>query len=762
MKLYLTLIFIALSYISIAQQKISGIITSNQNQPLYGVEVFIEELQIGTSTNENGYYELTNLPNTSSQIKYQFLGYNTQIKIITPQQTPIVLDVILDDAVFKMDEIIISTPFNKLQSENVMKVDKATIQQLKTKGAATLVEGVSSMPGVSQLSTGMGIGKPVIRGLRGNRVLVYAQGIRLENQQFGDEHGLGIDDSSVESVEVIKGPASLLYGSDALGGVLYFNPVKFADVNTFNVNANQTYFTNTQGSGTSFGVKKSYDSWKFLANGATNSHSDYKIPNKNRVTNTRFQEQIFNAAIGFNSNLVSSTARFNFNQSKVGIPHEIGDQSTAKTPHLPFQDLTNKMVSLNTIFFLNNSKITTVFGYTNNNRKEFEEHDDHDEHEELHDEHDADEDDDHHEESLHPSLHLKLNTFSYDAKWHLPKLNKFEGIVGVQGLYQENSNFGEEILIPDATTNDVGLLFTGTFDFKNNNSLQAGLRFDIRDLKTKEHVVIHEDEIHTFEALNKNYQNFSASLGYKTTLFKVITSRFNTATGFKAPNLAELTSNGVHHGSNRFEIGNPNLTSERNVQLDIAMEYDTKYFEIFANGFYNFINNYIFISPTGEMEDGHPVYKYTQENANLYGGEFGFHLHPYPVDWIHLQSSFETVVGKQSNGDYLPLIPANKFINTVRTEFDVKQWLRNGFAAVTVESNLDQQNVSGFEAPSKGYNLLNIGAGATFKVSKVNFDVSLNLNNALDKQYISHLSRLKLDEIPNIGRNFIASVKFNI
>ena len=761
MKIYLTLVLLAVSYISVAQQKISGTVTDSNNRPLLGVEVFINELQKGTSTDDNGYYELNKLPNNSIQITYSYLGFETQTKTVNLKNEDAVLNIVLEDAVFNMDEVIISTPFNKLQSENVMKVDKATVQQLKTKGAATLIEGVSFIPGVSQVSTGTGIGKPVIRGLRGNRVLVYTQGIRLENQQFGDEHGLGIDDSSVESVEVIKGPASLLYGSDALGGVIYFNPVKFADENTFNLYANQTYFSNTQGSGTSMGVKQSYHSWKFLANGAYNTHSDYETPDGDRVTNTRFNERIFNAAIGFNSKIVSSTARFSFNNSKVGIPEEIGEQSTSKTTMLPYQDLTNKMVSLNTLFFLNNSKISTIFGYTTNDRKEFEEHhhdeDEHDEDEDDHDDHDE-----HEEEALHPSLFLKLNTFSYDVKWHLPKKGRFEGILGVQGIYQDNSNYGEEILIPNAITNDFGALFTGTYDFKNNSSLQGGIRFDTRSIETEEHIIMHEDEVHTFDALDNNYENFSASLGYKTSLFKVITTRINTATGFKAPNLAELSSNGVHHGSNRFEIGNPDLTSERNVQFDVALEYDSKHFEIFANGFYNYINDYIFINPTGEFEDGYAVYEYTQENANLYGGEFGFHLHPHPLDWLHLQSSFETVVGKQDNGDYLPLIPANKFVNTIRTEFDVKKWLRKGFAAVTVESNLDQNNVSGFETATDGYTLLNIGAGATFIVSEVSFDVSLNLNNALNKTYVSHLSRLKIDGIPNIGRNFMASVRFSL
>jgi iron complex outermembrane receptor protein len=756
MKIYISLLFIAFSYIASAQQKISGIITNTQNKPLYGVEVFIEELQKGTSTNDDGYYEITNLPNNSLHITTIFLGFETQVKTIKLSGKDLQLNFTLSESVFKMEEIIISTPFNKLQSENVMKVDKATAQQLKSKGAATLIEGVTSMPGVSQVSTGIGIGKPVIRGLRGNRVLVYSQGVRLENQQFGDEHGLGIDESSIESVEVIKGPASLLYGSDALGGVLYFNPVRFADENTLNVNIAQTYLSNTKGSSTEFGIKNSYNSWKFLANGAYNANSDYQIPNKDRVTNTRFNETVFNAATGFNNKIISSTLRFNFNHSLVGIAEGIELQNTNKIPLLPYQDLTNKMLSLNTIF-LKNSKITTIFGLTNNDRKEFEEHhhddEDHDDHDEL--------EDIELEEESHPSLHLKLKTFSYDAKWHLPTKSNFEAIVGVQGLTQSNTNYGEEILIPDANTNDIGILFTGVYDWDNNSSLQGGIRYDFRDLKSKEHIVMHEDEEHIFEALDKDYQNISASLGYKTTLFDVLISRFNTATGFKAPNLAELTSNGVHHGSNRFEIGNPNLQSERNVQLDIALEYDTQHLEIFANGFYNYIYDYIFIAPTGELEDGYNVYSYVQDNANLYGGEFGLHLHPHPLDWLHFSSSFEMVIGKQIEGDYLPLIPANQFTNTLRTEFHDKKWLTNSFASATLQSVFAQNNVSEFETTSKGYSLLNFAIGGTIQVSKVDFDVNLNLNNALDKTYISHLSRLKPENIPNIGRNFIASIKFN-
>jgi len=744
MKLYISILFIGLSLFAQAQNKLSGKITNTQNEPLFGVEVYLEELQKGTSTNEEGTYVLTNLPSNFFKLTVAFIGYETQITALNLQQQETEINFTLKEAIFKMDEIIISTPFNKLQSENVIKVDKISVQQLQNKGAITLIDGINTIAGVSQVSTGTGIGKPVIRGLRGNRVLVYAQNIRLENQQFGDEHGLGVDESSIESIEVIKGPASLLYGSDALGGVLYFTPTKFAETNSFKLNVNQKYFSNTLGTSTSFGAKQSYNLFKFLVNGTYNSQSDYKLPNKNRVTNSRFNETIFNTAIGFNNKFVTSTLRFNFNATNVGIPEEIGVQNTNKSMLLPYQKLSNKMLSLKNSFFLKNSKLVTVFGYTLNDRKEFEE--DNEEINAL---------------ITEPALNLKLKTFSYDAKWYLPSINKFETIIGVQGLTQQNKNLGEELLIPSANTNDFGVFITANNSWKNN-TLQGGIRFDTRTIQSEQFTVSDNLETHTVEGVAKTYKNITASLGLKTQLFKNIISRFNIASGFRAPNLAELTSNGIHNGTNRYEIGNPNLNSEQNFQSDISLEYTTEHFEIFANGFYNSINNYIFISPTGELEGNNFVYEYIQENANLYGGEFGIHLHPHPLDWLHFNSNYEFVIGKQNNGSYLPLIPANKLTNTLRTEFDINNNFKNSFVLVSIENTFNQTKISEFETNTPGYTIVNFGVGTTVKLSSIKFDININLNNAFNKSYISHLSRLKVDDIENIGRNFVTSIKFSL
>lgn len=733
MKLFLTTLFLGFTIFAFGQNTIIGTVSDHDNKPIESVTVSIPELHKETITDTKGTYTFNNLPNGNFSITFTSIGYTNKTVLITLNQKETVLNTLLEETSTHMDEVIISTVFNKLQSQNVMKVEHQSVKDLQQKGVATLAEGLATIPGVSQISTGTSIGKPVIRGLSGNRVLVYSQGVRLENQQFGEEHGLGMSDAGVESVEVIKGPASLLYGSDALGGVLYFNPEKFAKANTFSGNFNQKLFSNTQGSNTSLGAKTSSDHWKFLTRASYSTHADYEIPSGEKVINTRFIEKDYKIGIGYSDTYYNSEFRYNYNNLNIGLPEEDLENTNSRTPLYPKQDIDNHMLSLHQKFFFRNSKLEADLGYTFNNRKELEAVDE-------------------------VALHMKLKTVSYNVKYYLPKFGKLETIVGLQGLHQTNENNGEELLIPDATTNDIGGLITSNYEWKSN-TIQAGIRYDNRKINTETHGIIGEEGY--FKAIDRNFESFNASLGYKTKLHDKLTLRLNVASGFRAPNLAELTSNGVHEGSNRYEIGNADLKNEQNIQTDLNLEYGNAHFEFFANGFYNHVNNYIFISPNGTEIDGNNVYDYVQDNAALYGGEIGIHYHPHPLDWLHFVSSFESVTGKKDNGDNLPLIPANKFSNTIRTEFDIQQWFKKGYALVNVDHILHQNNNSLFETKSNDYTLLNLGFGGNINIGKAKFDLSLNANNLLNKTYIPHLSRLKADGIPNIGRNIILGLNFN-
>ena len=735
MKTFLFALMIGFSVFATAQNKIIGTVLDNQNKILTGVIISIPEIHKETSSNEFGKYEFNNLPTGKFKIVFSYVGYETQIKEISIKQKLSIIDILLLETIHQMDEVIISTAFNKLQSQNVMKVEHQSMKSLQQKGTSTLIEGLATIPGVSQVSTGTSIGKPVIRGLSGNRVLVYSQGVRMENQQFGEEHGLGLNDAGIESVEVIKGPASLLYGSDAIGGVLYFNPEKFAKSNTSEINFNQKYFSNTKGSNSSLGYKLSGNDLKFSSRISNNKHADYLISDGNRVTNTRYNELDFKTGLGYSNATFSTVFRYNYNKLDLGIPENgITEQTTIKKTEFPKQAVFSQILSLNSSIFFNKSKLDADLGYINNDRSEFAETD-------------------------VANLQMKLKTFNYNVKYYLPKIGKLEAIIGTQGMHQTNENSGEEALIPNATTKDFGVFATANYEW-NKNVIQAGIRFDKRNITSIARGI--EGEEGYFQAIDKQFQSFNSSLGFKTNLKENVIFRLNLASGFRAPNLAELISNGVHEGSNRYEIGNSNLKNEQNFQTDLNLEYRNSHFEFFINGFYNHINNYIFIAPNGIVIAENNVYDYSQTNAKLYGGETGIHFHPHPLDWLHITSSFESVTGKKQSGDNLPLIPANKWNNSLKTEFKSSKYFKEGYAVANVEHTLNQNNPSEFETKSNDYTLINLGFGGKLTFGKTAFNVNLNANNLLDKNYVSHLSRLKTDGVPNIGRNIVLGINFSI
>jgi iron complex outermembrane receptor protein len=614
-----------------------------------------------------------------------------------------------------------------------MKVEHASVKTLKENGATSLIDGIATIPGVSQISTGNSIGKPVIRGLSGNRVLVYSQGVRMENQQFGEEHGLGLNAAGIESVEVIKGPASLLYGSDALGGVVYFNPEKYAPYKEKSSGFEQSYFTNTHGTSSTFGVKASPSNFKFLLRGNYTSHADYEVPNGDRIINTRFIEKDFKSGVGYSNSKISTDFRYNYNNLNLGLPEEELENSGFRNPLFPKQEVVNHLLSLNQKVYFKNSKIEADFGYSLNDRKELE-------------------------AANEIALSMKLKTASYNVKYFVPKMNHWETIIGIQGMNQTNTNFGEELLIPDAKIADFGAFATTNYSW-NSNVLQAGIRYDNRKINTSTHGT--EGEEVYFEAINKQFNSFNASLGYKTSLSNSLSTRINIASGFRAPNLSELTSNGVHEGSNRYEIGSNELKKEQNLQLDVNLEYKSEHFEVFANGFYNHIDGYIFITPTGNQIDGNDVYIYTQNNAQLYGSEIGIHFHPHPYDWLHFTSSFENVIGTQGSAN-LPLIPAYQWKNNIRVELDSNKLIKNNYVSCFLNYTFKQDKLSEFETPTPDYLLVNLSLGGTITIGKKEVQLNLAGTNLLNKTYVNHLSRLKADSINNMGRNIMLRLNFDL
>ncbi|MCF6270202.1 MAG: TonB-dependent receptor [Melioribacteraceae bacterium] len=743
MKNIISITLILLTSITVFGQNFTGTVLDKESkEPIPYAQIYFVDLKTGTTTDNNGIFKIEHFNQKTIHIQITFVGYNIIDEIINLDTTKEKI-FYLEQGHFDLEEVVVSAPAGRLQGENIVSIEHKKITELQQTSPLTLSEAISNISGVDQITTGAGIGKPVVRGLSGNRIVTYAQGIRIENQQWGDEHGLGVGEVGIESVEVIKGPASLLYGSDALGGVLYFIDERYASQNRVEGFAQIKFLSNTLGSISNVGFKINRGNLKFNLFGAYSSQADYQVPNFDRVFNTRFDEKNIKSSIGFNTKNWISNIRYSYLQNNYGIVEDATyTNATQRKLILPFQTIDNHNLSFENIIFTGNSKLNFTLGYTNNYRKEFE------------------------DDSNNHALGLKLNTFTYNLKWYSPSFkDQFDFIVGSQGMAQENKNNGDEILIPDATTIDFGAFVLGNLNF-NKLQLQGGIRADYRNIDTKEMIIEHheeekEEEEGSFPAIKNSYSGltFSGGAVYKMGKTKL---RANISSGFRAPNTTELLSDGVHHGTNRYIKGDVNLKNENATQIDFSFDYKDEHLSFSVNPFYNAIQNYIFLSPTEISIDNNHVFEYLQTNAFLYGGELGFHYHPHKIHWLHLESNLSTVIAEDRNGNPLPLIPQTKLSSTISTEFSHKGKVKLKNVFVQHIYKFKQNRTSIFETPTNDYNLINIGLNFEITTKNNPIEITTGINNLLNTKFIDHLSLFKTLEIPNQGINFYMGIKVKL
>ena len=740
MKFLVSIILFFSSIISYGQP-FNGVVLDNDTKlPIVNVDVYFIDFKTSVITDISGEFKFNFNKTNKTRIILSLVGYESMDELIDFE--------IENHKIFyltkshaNLEEVIVSATLGRLQGDNVVNVEHKNINELQQTMPLTLMEAVSEIPGVNQTTTGGGIGKPVIRGLSGNRIVTYAQGIRIENQQWGNEHGLGVGDVGIESVEVIKGPASVLYGSDAIGGVLYFIDERYASQNTIEGFFETKFLSNTLGSINNAGIKINKRKLKLNVFGSFSSQADYQIPNFNRVFNTRFDEKNMKASLGFNTKNWISNSRYSFLQNNFGILEDVVySKSAERNFGLPLQTITNHNFSFENTVFTGKSKFNLTLGYTRNYRKEFE------------------------DEIEHHALGLKLNTLSYNLKWHSPMLyKKIDFIVGSQGMHQTNLNDGEEVLIPDATTLDFGTFMLVNFNF-SKFKFQGGVRADLRTINTEEMYIEHhhegeeDQEGELIPAFNGTFKGvtFSGGAVYK---IKKIKMRGNVSSGFRAPNTTELLSNGVHHGTNRFIKGDNNLVNENATQVDFSFSYQTEHLEFSINPFFNSIQNYIFLSPTTIVIEDNPVFEYVQTNSFLYGGEVGLHYHPHKIHWLHFESNMSTVLAEDRDGNALPLIPQTKLSSTLKSEFvgTHKFQLKNVFVQHIYKFN--QNRIGEFESVSSDYSLINLGLTLEIKTKKNPITITTSIKNVLNVSYIDHLSQLKALDIPNQGVSFNLGLK---
>jgi iron complex outermembrane receptor protein len=664
-----------------------------------------------------------------------------------------------------------------------------------------VIDGISHVPGVNAVSTGPNVSKPFIRGLGYNRVLTLFDGTRQEGQQWGDEHGIEVDEYSVDRIEIIKGPASLTYGSDALAGVVNLMPANPPPVGAIRGELFNNFQNNNGLIGNSLMMEGNQNGFTWRARASHKMATNYQNTIDGRVYGTGYTETDASAFLGLNKQWGYSHLNFTLYDDLQEIPDGSRDSITRKfTKQITEADLFRPVVPNNELnsysiptlhqhvqhyrvysassFILGEGKLELGLGFQQSIRREYN----------------------HPEAADVAGLYLLLQTCTYDVKYHFPDWKGIESTIGVNGMYQTNQNKGTEFIIPDYNQFDIGPFVFVKKSF-NKLDISGGLRYDNRSFSNSGMYITTNPATgfnqqvqlpdtagatHPFSNYKHTFSGASGSLGATYIFSDHFSVKANVARGFRAPNISEISANGVHPGTNLYQIGNPAFKPEFSLQEDLGLFFYSKHVSGSIELFNNNISNYIFDQKLQNSKGqdsvivaGNQTFKFEAVDAQLYGGEFSLDIHPHPYDWLHFENALSVIyalnkgaAGVQVPDDakYLPFIPPIHTRSELLAEFKKKfKHLSETFAKVEVEFYARQDRAFlayNTETVTPSYTLLNAGFGGNITTSggKTLFRISIQGNNLTDLAYQSHLSRLKYFEpypnnptghsgIYNMGRN---------
>ena len=631
-------------------------------------------------------------------------------------------------------------------------------QVLRATASTNIIDAIAHQPGVSQLTTGGSISKPIIRGLGYNRVVVMSEGVRQEGQQWGDEHGVEVDGSSVGSVEILKGPASLMYGSDAMAGVVIMHPQPTLGEGEMRANVSTEYQTNNGLFAYNLSMAGNQHGFVWDARYSDKMAHAYKNKYDGHVPGSQFRERAGRLMLGVNkawghSRLTCTVYHLTPSIVEGERDQETGDLVCSSVPptsyrkSLPFQQVKHYKAVWDNSLNLPSGYLKGIIGYQQNRRQEFEESEDEYE------------------------LYLKLHTLTYDLRYVTNERDGWKFSTGIGGMYQKSGNEGEECLIPDYRLFDFGVYATATKAIGERWTLNGGVRYDHRRLS---------------EALSRHFNGLTGSVGAVCNISDHFNLRLNLARGFRTPNMSELASDGVHEGSIRYELGNQRLKAEYSLQADLGLDFTSRYVSAQVALFANRIDNYIFTHRLDQViEEGYLTYAYTQGDARLLGFEAGVDFHP--IHSVHFSNTFSYVDARQMNASadtkYLPFTPAPHWASELKWELSHhshgtvhhhhttdaahRSLLNNLYLAAGLDCYLKQTHIysaDDTETPTPAYALVSLSAGTDIQVKRRKVaELYVTADNLLNRAYQNHLSRLKYaDENVVTGRRGVYNMGRNI
>ncbi len=790
---------------------LSGTITDKQDgKPIQGAAIFIPDLRKGVVTDANGKYVINNLPKGIYLVQVSFLGYATYNQKIDFSKLSSI-DLQLQVSSLEAGEVVVTGVSKATESKRepvpMVAAGKPYIEQQAASG--NIIDAIANLPGISAVTTGPNISKPFIHGLGYNRVITLEDGIRQEGQQWGDEHGIEVDQNSIDRVEIIKGPASLAYGSDAIGGVVNLLTALPVAEGQILGSVQGVYGTNN---GLINGSFKIQGNQKGIVWGTTLSlkmAKDFQNQHDGLVYATGFQEKDARVMAGVNKQWGYSYLNASLFDDLQDIPdgsrdsarhftYQITDIDTFR-PKVPVSVLNSYAIPVlhqhvqlyrvydNSNISLGGGNFIVNLGYQFSHRREFT----------------------HPQNATVPGLNLQLTTLSYDVKYNYNIENVFETTVGVNGMYQNNAlgTNSTDFPIPAYNLFDIGPFLIIT---KNIGKLDisAGVRFDNRSFSEQAAYIdtiipffpaiyngpnpaTATNVVSQFPALTKDFSGVSGSFGATYNFSDVFLIKGNLARGYRSPSIAELSANGADPGSQIYHVGNPDFKPEFSFQEDLGVFFTLPDVSGSVELYNNTIQNYIFqeqildanglperVNPNGEPNPKgiYSKFMFVQSTALINGGEFNLDIHFFP--WLHFANSLTLTYGTNVGaGDkmhdslkYLPFIPPLHTHSELRGSFSKGFSLLCSLYAYMGFDHFNAQDrffaAYGTETYTSGYNLISGGIGANIVNRKGNtvFKLFIEGTNLANVSYQSNMSRLKYFDNPvvpggiqpgifNMGRN---------
>ncbi len=709
--------------------ELSGRITDNDRHAVSDAQVTVIEVGRSVLTGADGRYAFSNLPAGVCRVSIQRIGYAPVVRETRVGDSTVSLDVTLRTSLVEIPAVQVTasahatTALTSPQPTSVLDGDA-----LRTARATSLGATIATLPGLRNWSTGSDVGKPVIRGLRSDRVLVLADGQRLENQQWGDEHGPNVDMEDVNRIEVIRGPQSVLYGSDALGGIVNLIPHELPTAYDrpafYSGRVGGVFETNGNATTGHAGIEGATGGLGFRGSLSGRLARDLETPD-GKLVNSGGNDGSATAEAGLRGGWGSVRGSYAHSEESLEI-HEDPAEDPAATP---YQNIRADLARVTAMLPIGGgSHVDATLSHERNLRREFEAAEDAD-----------------------VALGLDNRTWTGDLRFHHAPLGRFSGIVGLGGQAMDFRKSGTESLVPASDVWTVAAYGFEQADFDRWH-VSFGLRYDHRELS------VEDDSDLGVSAQTRTYDAVTGNAGVLYRLAEPAAIAFNVGRGFRAPSSFDLFSNGVHEGTVSFEVGNPALGTETSLNTEISLRLQSSSARGEIGGYHNRIADFIYTRPTGTFDpgSGFEIFETVQGDATFTGGEAAVEWHPTSL--LHFTGGADYVRGQNTATDTpLPWIPPFRATYGLRIEGGQIGAFAEPYLSLAGESNAAQDRLDPNDTPTGAYTLAHAGAGFRVPTEGQTLYVDVGVRNVFDAAYRDFMSRYKAYALAP-GRNVVLRV----